>query len=50
MAKPSNNDILKIKDEYNSVNHLNNVNSYHSKIQEQYSKYRSGASKYKNDM
>ncbi len=40
--------IVKTKDEYDSVNHLNNVNSYHSKIQKQYSKYRGVASKYIN--
>lgn len=39
---------VKSKDEYDKVNHLNNVNSFHNQIQQQYTKYRGVASKYIN--
>jgi len=40
--------IVKSYKEYDSVNHLNNVNSFHSAISNQYKKYRGVASKYIN--
>lgn len=40
--------IVKSYKEYDSVNHLNNVNSFHSEIEKQYETYRGVASKYIN--
>ncbi|WP_416327600.1 IS1595 family transposase [[Eubacterium] hominis] len=40
--------VVKSKEEYDKVNHLNNVNSFHNQIQQQYTKYRGVASKYIN--
>lgn len=40
--------IVKTHQEYDSVNHLNNVNSFHSAIAAQYGKYRGVATKYIN--
>lgn len=40
--------ILESKESYDSVNHLNNVNSFHSRIQKQYTEYRGVATKYIN--
>lgn len=40
--------VVKSKKEYDAINHLNNVNSFHSKIEAAYSKYKGVASKYIN--
>ena len=40
--------VVKDKNEYDAVNHLNNVNSFHGKIEQQYTRYRGVASKYIN--
>ena len=40
--------IIKSYKEYDSVNHLNNVNSFHNEIEKQYEIYRGVASKYIN--
>lgn len=40
--------VVKTYTEYDKVNHLNNVNSFHEKIQKQYEIYRGVASKYIN--
>ena len=40
--------IVKTKDDYDRVNHLNNVNSFHQKIEAQYKRYKGVASKYIN--
>ena len=40
--------ILKSYKEYDTVNHLNNVNSFHNEIEKQYEIYRGVASKYIN--
>ena len=46
--KNCSNKVLESYHEYDSVNHLNNVNSFHSQIQEQYRVYRGVSSKYIN--
>lgn len=46
--KNCSNKVLESSQEYGSVNHLNNVNSFHSQIQEQYRVYRGVSSKYIN--
>lgn len=40
--------VVKTAKDYDKVNHLNNVNSFHSRIEAQYTKYRSVATKYIN--
>lgn len=40
--------VLKSYKEYDTVNHLNNVNSFHNAIEKQYETYRGVASKYIN--
>lgn len=40
--------VVKNYKEYDAVNHLNNINSFHSAIERQYEKYRGVASKYIN--
>ena len=39
---------MKDRKQYDAVNHLNHVNSLHSRIEAQYERYRSVASKYIN--
>ena len=39
---------MKDRKQYDAVNHLNHVNSLHSRIKAQYKRYRSVASKYIN--
>ena len=46
--KNCSNKVLESYQEYDAVNHLNNVNSFHSQIQEQYRVYRGVSSKYIN--
>lgn len=46
--KKCNHKVLNSYKEYDEVNHLNNVNSFHSQIQEQYRVYRGVSSKYIN--
>lgn len=46
--KKCNRKIVKDYTEYDAVNHLNNVNSFHSAIEKQYETYRGVASKYIN--
>lgn len=46
--KNCSNKMLESYQEYDAVNHLNNVNSFHSQIQEQYRDYRGVSSKYIN--
>ena len=46
--KNCSNKVLESYHEHDSVNHLNNVNSFHSQIQEQYRDYRGVSSKYIN--
>lgn len=46
--KNCSNKVLESYQEYDVVNHLNNVNSFHSQIQEQYRDYRGVSSKYIN--
>ncbi|OUP56322.1 hypothetical protein B5F14_09825 [Faecalitalea cylindroides] len=46
--KNCSNKVLESYQEYDAVNHLNNVNSFHSQIQEQYRAYRGVSSKYIN--
>ena len=46
--KNCSNKVLESYQEYDAVNHLNNVNSFHSQIQEQYRDYRGVSSKYIN--
>lgn len=46
--KNCSNKVLESYQEYDAVNHLNNVNSFHSQMQEQYRVYRGVSSKYIN--
>ena len=46
--KQCNRRVVKDLTEYDAVNHLNNVNSFHSAIEKQYEKYRGVASQYIN--
>lgn len=46
--KQCNRTVVKDHTEYDTVNHLNNVNSFHSAIEKQYEKYRGVASQYIN--
>ena len=43
-----NHKIVKDKTEYDTVNHLNNINNFHSKIEKQYSYYQGVSTKYIN--